>query len=195
MGRVFPAGHSPTLPADCAQGVLQIRGSSRESLGKPSPGLLRLQSSGSGSFLVCCKNMSGFAHLLYSFLPPSFSRVKERAGQRPGEQARSNLSGRCCSHGDGTATLLFAQEHGLFSFSLFIPSTQTPGLLSPWLILPAPPPGFLCGRAGSLGGSWKGRMRPVRVQEGHRIPACRSCLLVSCPSLSALYNIRSVFVQ
>lgn len=62
--------------------------------GKPqhSPGLVALQGYGFGSFLFCCKNMSGFAQLPYSFPPLPFSRVKEKAGQSPGKQARINRS-------------------------------------------------------------------------------------------------------
>lgn len=62
---------------------------------KPLPGLLGLQGYGFGSFLFCCKTMSGFAQLPYSSLPLPFSRVKGRAGQSSSKQARSNLMGRC----------------------------------------------------------------------------------------------------
>lgn len=178
------------LPADCAQGVLRLRGSSKESLGKPSPGLLGLQSSGSGSFLVCCKNMSGFAHLLYSPLPPPFSRVKERAGQRPGEQARSNLFRQMPEPRGWDRHLALCPRGSAVQLLFFYSSTQTPDLLSPWLILPAPPPppGFLCGRAGSRphGGEdapCAGAGRTLRL----RLPLL--CLLVSCPSLSVHFTI------
>lgn len=88
--------------------MLRARGSSRGSLGRGwpphSPELLGLQGYGFGSFLFCCKNMSGFAQLPYSFPPlpsPGLRKGQDRVLVNKHEataQADAEASGGWGSH-------------------------------------------------------------------------------------------------